>query len=172
MINTIFASGTTDQDKIKALLGGLDGVSVGAVGAFTNVSYRDTSTSGNIAKILKENWPGAFYVDNGVAYCLRDNEALPGSTPVISAQSGLLGTPRIEAQQFVVVDVLFDPTFRMSQLVQVKSQDFRGIRPKTDSNVYKVIGIHHRGTISGAICGEAITTLKLTGGIQFNTVNT
>lgn len=168
-INTVFAANTKDQDKIKTLLSGLDGVSLGHVGSYTNVSLRQTSMSGNIAQILKDHFTG-FYIDNGVAYCLNDNECVPGSTPVISSETGLLGTPRIEAQKFVVCEMLFEPNLRMSELVELRSKDFRGIRPKTDSNIYKVIGIHHKGVISGAVCGEAITTVKLTGGLQFKAV--
>jgi hypothetical protein len=169
-INSVFAANSTDRDRIIQLLNQIAGVSVGYVGQYPNINYTQDSVSGNVAQILRSQFTG-FYIDNGIAYCLNDNECIPGSIPEISSRTGLLNTPRIENQLYVIVDMIFEPGIYMSELVQLKSKDFRGIRPTQNNNIYKVIGIHHKGMISGAVCGDATTTLKLQGGITFNTVN-
>ncbi len=56
--------------------------------------------------------------------------------------------------------MIFEPRMFVNQLVALESTEsyFNG--------EYAVMGITHRGTISGAICGDAITTLSLWSGQQ------
>ena len=75
---------------------------------------------------------------------------------LINAETGLLGTPMRRDGQ-LEVDILFEPSYVVGQLVEMQTitgvDEFNGL--------FKVIGIHHSGTISAASCGTLKTRLNL-----------
>lgn len=158
--NREFPKGLDVKSVIKDLIKSLEqyGVTEGAIGDFSGKLGRGNSYSGNTLDLLNSLTGGSFYIDNGKLHCLKDNEYLNGETLVITQESGLLGAPAME-NAFVKVDMLFEPRVYLGQRVQLESTVSRRL-----SGFYKVISIHHRGTISDAICGDSITTLGLSTG--------
>ena len=87
---------------------------------------------------------------------LQNNEVLSDvSIPKITSTSGLLGTPRRRDAQ-LEIDLIFEPKMVVGQLVEVESST-----ASVFNGQFKVIGIHHSGTISGAVASEVKTTLNL-----------
>lgn len=130
-------------------------VSVGAIGSFEGGLIRDNSYSQRTIDFLDELTGSGMFVDNQKAYCLKDNEVITGQVDKINAASGLLNTPFLQ-QTILTFDMIFEPGLLVSQLVTLESmtaQSFNGD--------YKIISLRHRGTISPAVSGEAITSVGL-----------
>lgn len=172
-----FISGTTEEQftagmnlngVLNKVLTNLPGVKVGAVGPsyLTKTLPRGNTYNGNSADIANTVSGGGFFVDLERAYCLGDNECIIGPLQIIDTATGLLGTP-VREKTFLTFDMLFEPRLLIGQMIILDSstgQNFNGI--------YKVVGIHHKGTISKATSGTAITSVSLFYGTQFVTTVT
>lgn len=164
--NVTFPSNTPQQAIIETLVKSLPTVSVGAIGSYPGVNSRATSYNGPTCDLLQELTGNGFYIDNNKAYCLNANEVLAGSIDTIDATTGLLGTPVLE-NSILFFDILFEPRLIVGQSIVLNS--ISGAFP---NQPYKVVEIHHRGTISGAVCGDAITTVGVDySGQIFKTVS-
>lgn len=131
---------------------------------------RGNTFSGSTYSLIKELTGNGFFVDNMKAHCLCDNEAFPGSVAQIDSSFGLLNTPYLE-QTYVMFDILFEPRLQIGQTILLNSlttspniSSFSNLASLTASNstynLYKIVGLRHRGTISGAVCGDAVTTVS------------
>lgn len=157
-IDETFKAGTPYQVIIETLIARLleFKVSRGTIGTFTGSTTRGYSASGSIVQILSELTGGAFYIDNGVANALGFTEAIGSNLiPVINASSGLLNTP-VRETNYLHFEMLFEPKLVIGQLVNLQS----ATEPSYNGQ-YQVRSVHHKGVISGAVCGEAITTVEL-----------
>lgn len=163
--NSEFPEGTDQKTIINTLIKSLKNfnVSTGAIGDYTGATKRGTAYSGNTTEVLKEITGGGFFIDNGIAHCLRDDEVLSDLALVINSQSGLLGTPILE-ETLVRLTILFEPAVKVGQLVKVES-----LTEKRFNGFYKVTGVHHKGLISQSVAGSATTELSLVNG-SFNPV--
>ena len=152
-------AGTSKNEAIKRIVEDMEeGNQLGALGKIGDVTYQTpVSFLGNSFFVLDTVTGGHVFVDLGKINVLSDKEVISvGKIPLITAKSGLLGTPmRREGQ--LEVDILFEPSYIVGQAVELESitgvEEYQG--------VFKVIGIHHSGTISGATCGTLKTRLNL-----------
>lgn len=150
----------TQREIISSLVGSLEKYHVkpGKIGAIANgdeASARGTSYSGNTIVLLQDLTGGAFFIDNGIANILTDNEYLDLNLPVfkITAQTGLIDTP-VQENTLARLNMIFEPALNVGHRIQVESQTnpwFNGY--------YKVTSVKHRGTISDAVAGELITSV-------------
>lgn len=165
--NEVFPAGTPQEVIIGKLVDNLKpyGVTPGAVGNFEGLISRGNSFSGPTTDLLSSITGGASFIDNGKLNCLKDDECLVGDIQLIDARSGLLGTP-VREQTILNFDMIFEPRIIVGQKIVLQSA--------TDANfngTYKVISVKHRGMISGAVCGDAITSVGLFAGVPaFKTV--
>lgn len=150
-----FASGTLDRVVIKTLVESLKnyGVDAGAIGQFEGQSTRGNSYSGSTTYLLQTLTGKAFFIDNGKAHVLKDNEALDVPVVTISSQNGLLNTP-IRSLQTVTFEMILEPRLLIGQPIKIVN-----VTGGSFDNFYKVTGLHHKGTISDAICGSATTSV-------------
>lgn len=157
-IDQQFPAGTPYRSIIIALVNRLKefGIKRGTIGNYTGSTGRGFAANGSIIDILTELTGGGFFIDNGVANCLGQTEGIgSNSIPTINASAGLLNTP-VREENFLIFDMLFEPKLFIGQLVNLESA--------TEANYsgqHKVGGVRHKGTISEAVCGDAITTLSL-----------
>lgn len=155
--NSNFAAGTPLNTVIKSIMGDLIGVSVGSIGtSYTGIVTRGNTYSGNSAEILDQLTGGGFFVDQGKANALGNNEYIVSLTAplIISAESGLLGTP-LRERDLLRFDMLFEPALNVGTQIQLISA--------TDTNFngnYKITAVKHRGMISAAVCGSVITSVE------------
>lgn len=161
-----FAAGTPRTAMIQPLLSSLPGnnqgrvVQLGAVGSrITGTLSRANSFSGHPLDVLKQMTGGpssGFFIDLGKAYLLSDNECIPADgITKIDASSGLLETP-IWEQSTIHFPMLMETRLIMAQRLSLVSST-----NPTLNHDYKVISLGHRGMISAAVCGEAITNVGL-----------
>ncbi len=157
--DTQYIAGTPQSSIIESLVQSLPGVTPGSIGSYQGQIARGNSFSGPTVELLKEITGGGFFIDNGKANCLADTECLEGDIPVVNSQSGLLGTP-VKEQTYITFDILFEPNLHVGQLIQLDSETgdhFNG--------THKVLWIKHRGVISEAVAGQAITSVGLLPGV-------
>lgn len=151
-----FAAGTEKKEVAKALINDFPNLKIGAIGnlegTLTNSLIVDDKTFVALNKLTGNH----VVIDLNQVNILQNNEVLADvSIPKITSETGLLGTPR-RRDTNVEADLIFEPKMVVGQLVEIESRTapiFNG--------QFKVIGIHHTGTISGAVAGEARTTLNL-----------
>lgn len=167
-IDMSFPSGTTQKDVAKGFIDSMskDGIKMGAIGNFEGTLSRGNSYSGNTIDILKQTTGGSLFIDNNKAYILQDNECLEGPIPLINKASGLLGTP-VREQTIINFDMLFEPGLFLAQQIKLESET-----GKNFNGNYKIISLKHRGMISDAVCGTAITTVGLFSPYETNALTT
>lgn len=155
--NLAVPANTPQSSILESFVSDMPNVEMGKVGSSFDgtIGVRGNSYSGNSCDLASELANGQFFIDNGVANFLAPNECLQGQLQAINADSGLIGTPRRE-QQFVMIDVLFEPRVIVGQYIQLISST-----DDSFSGAYKIISINHSGMVSPAVCGDAITTLGL-----------
>lgn len=160
--NMQFPAGTSTKTVLETLISPtfLPGVTPGSVGTYTDTSKRGSSYSGNTADLIKTISGGGFFIDNGKAHVMKDDECLDGDIKVINSDTGLLGTP-IREETYLKFDFLFEPRIIIGQLIRVESTT-----AKNFNGIGKIVSLKHKGTISEAIAGTAITNIGLFYGLQ------
>lgn len=160
------ASGASVRDTLLRLAASLPRVvSAPLIGQFPNVNTRGKVLFGPTWNIIVEESQGLATFDNGGVKILNYNEAIAAEIPVISAASGLLGTPR-RSQSKIDFDIIFEPRMTLGQVIEVRSEFNRLL-----NGTYKVVGFTHRGIISPAVGGSCTTSVGLFFGTgEFNIV--
>lgn len=153
-----FPTGTTYRDIIIGLINSMEpfGVRLGKVGMFKDQITKPYPVSGStISSIRDIAGKNAVFIDNGVCNVLLTNEYIEASpmVPIISSETGLLGTPTRQ-ETFLIFDILFEPRLSIGQRIQLKSNTANNYNSE-----YKIASIQHKGVISDAICGDAVTTI-------------
>lgn len=159
-----FSSMTVQQnipqrEVFSDLIGDLPGIIEGAIGNLFNVPNnpsRGKVLMGKTTELLDEESEGSFFIDNEQAYVLGQDETIPNLTVTIDPTQ-LLGSPR-RRETFLDIDMLFFPQARIGIIANLRSLE--GIY----NGAYKILGINHSVTISGAEGGEARTSLNLYAG--------
>lgn len=155
-VSQTLPQGSTRKQILANLVESLAGVQSSTIGnKFNDVSKRGVSLMGNPMEMLAQLTGGNFYIDSQNAYALDPSEVVPGDIRLISAENGLLGTPR-KYETLVELDMLFEPRLKPSQIIELQSAT-----EKRFNGVYKITGFTHRGTISGAIAGDCKTSVQL-----------
>lgn len=152
-VNISFPAGTPVKVVIATLMAALPNITIGAIGNFDSVLLRGNTYAGNPAEILNEITGGAFYIDAGKAYALKNNEynALIPVT-VIDDSTGLLNTPILE-ETMARFEMIFEPTLNVGSLVLLATTTFPLL-----NGTYSITGVKHRGIISPVVSGDLITT--------------
>lgn len=157
-VDTSRPKGWNMRDVMGALIGAM-GPTVGlnAVGNLSAQNSRGVVLSGNAWDLVQKFNPyGLNFIDNGAVSVLKMGEYLqvPWAVPLITSESGLLGTPR-RFRERVEVPILFEPRVAVGQIVEIRSLE--GV----NDGLYQVTGFRHSGTISGAVDHGMVTTLSL-----------
>lgn len=157
-VNMTFEQGTTFQDAAQNIIQNSQGLTLGNMGNLAGSFQTPTTLEGNPLEVLNQISGGHAFIDNGIVNILQDNEAIESNVTEIRAENGLIATPERKGGQ-VDIQMVFNPDFIVGQWLNIKSD----VASKF-TGTYKVCGISHQGTISGAIAGERTTTLNLMSG--------
>ena len=152
--------GESNSNIIGSLISDLSGVSKGSIGDIIGSTDRGLSFNGNTFTLLREKSGEKAFIDLEKVNVLGSNEAIEGQVPLVSSSTGLLAVPKRRGS-FVTTDLIFEPQIVVGQIVELQSS----INPIFDGQ-YKVLGLRHSGTISGAIGGDCRTNLDLYLGSQ------
>ena len=158
-INTTLAKGwDVEQALISAFKSMKDGrIEIGAIGKFPVESTRGLTMAGTSwDSATRLVGPGVCFIDGEKANALQKDEFILNAAgiPVINSSTGLLNAPR-RMNATLEIDMLFEPLLIVGQILRVESIE------TVNNGTYQVIGVRHKGTISGAVGGQAVTTATL-----------
>lgn len=157
--NVTIAKDTEIENVLSELFQNAPGLEVGYISQNIRPLKRDKTFIGQTLELLGREYGGYdIYIDKNEINILDENEVVPGDIMVISSESGLLGSPR-RAEQFLEIDVLFEPRIKIGQAIELKSHSLSWF-----NQIYKVVAVTHQGTISPVECGKVITTITLSLG--------
>jgi hypothetical protein len=156
-VSQTFAAGLSFKDLFKQVSSQIEGVNLGKVGNIEGNIKTSAVLNGNAFYLLSNRYFNEkVFIDlNKINLMNLDEYIKTAFVPLITTQSGLLGTPRRQGS-IIDVNLIFEPRIQIQQLVEIKSS----INPVWDGQ-YKVIGIKHQGIISGAVGGDLVTSLQL-----------
>jgi len=127
-----------------------------------DVFSRPTVLEGNVYELIKQ-----YSVNSGINITFIDLEILniTGLNEVIvnpnlqllDASTGLIHTPRRD-QSYLTVTTLLESRIIMGQLVELKSS----VTPQYNG-AYKIVGVNHKGNISGAVQSRCESIFNLVG---------
>lgn len=150
------AAGFSATETIKKLAGFLPAQSgVPIVGDFPITNKRGEVFFGNAWQYILSKTGGQAVIDNGQVKALNPWEVVTGGIPLITSESGLLGSPK-RSEQTLDFEMIFEPALVLNQKVEIRSQTV-----KQYNRDWKVIGFDHRGMISPSVAGDAITSVRL-----------
>ena len=148
-------AGATSRDTLLRLSKLLNLPGAPIIGEFPNKSKRGEVMFGNAWQLIQQKSGFLACIDNGQVKALALNEVIGGTIPVLSSATGLLGSPQ-RGDSRLEVEMIFEPRLTVFQLVRLESET----QPQYNRN-WKVYSLHHYGTISPRVGGEAITKASL-----------
>jgi hypothetical protein len=159
--------GITKKNLIEKIAGTMPGVKDVVVGnKGLDMLKRAVSVFGNSFQMVKELMANGVTIDNGVLQVLSDDEVIYGDIQLVKASSGLLGVPK-RSKNFIEFDMMFEPRIKINQFLKLENDILSSAITSKErllnnfDGEYKVVGLTHRGTISDAVCEDAITTVSL-----------
>lgn len=150
--NYTFTKGTKFGNLLAVLLQDNPSYKVGYITPSIKELQQDRTFIGQTMDLLGKEYGGyEIFVDKREVNILDENDVVPSDIPVITAESGLLGSPR-RAQQYLECTMLFEPGLKIGQAVQLISDSLPFV-----NNIYKLVGITHTGIISPVENGKLTT---------------
>jgi hypothetical protein len=166
-INETVTAGTPKLDIMKRVVHSMPGLIDGFFGRPSQgESQRGQVLFGASKGVMDTLTDNRFYIDSETAYVMDDDEVIGGDAFIVGDpddpnNGGLFTTPK-RREEYMEVETLFSPEIRMYYVTEIHSMD------KRYDGQYKTIGVKHSVTFSGATCGDARTSLSLSGGKVFN----
>lgn len=154
--NYTFTKGTKFGNLLETLLSDNPLYKVGYISPSIQDLRRDKTFIGQTMDLLGREYGGyEIFIDKRDLNILDENDVVPSDIQVITAESGLLGSPR-RANQFLECTTLFEPGVKIGQAIELRSDTLPFV-----NNIYKVMGVIHQGIISPVQGGKLTTTLQL-----------
>ena len=155
-VNSTFTKGTEAKDVLNAILDGYPDIKLGYISPEIPKLPRNKTFIGQTMDLLGAEYGGYdIFIEKGELNILGKDEVVPGDIQVISAKSGLLGSPK-RSNLFTEIETIFEPRFRSAQAILLESSvDSRF------TQLYEIVGIKHKGIISPSSCGKLITECTL-----------
>ena len=150
-----FDKGTTFKEAYKYIASQMKDVELGSIGQLEGTFKTPTTFVGTPFECINKLTTYCTFIHDGKIEMLRNNECLDVPVTVMKSESGLINTPARRGGQ-IEIECFFKPEIKVGQLLEIKSEtasEFDG--------VFKVVGVNHSGTISGATAGQRITRLNL-----------
>lgn len=159
-VNVTLDGGTSGKNIYLQLLDGVTDCGVGYISKKVDSIKRATPFIGNVFNVINETFSkyNVFVDEQGLLNVLADNEVKADETLTITAESGLLGSPRRQ-EAVTLVEMLFEPNAKAGMLVNVLSDSMPDL-----NRTYQVLEVTHTGIISNSECGKLITKMWLSMG--------
>lgn len=159
--NFTFAKGTKTKNLLEALLADNPAYKVGYISPSLLPLQHDETYIGQTMDLIGRKFSGyEIFIDKREINILKDNEVVPSDIQVITAESGLLGSPR-RSDLYLECTTIFEPGLKIGQAVEVISDSLPWV-----NNVYRITGLTHNGIISPVQSGKLTTKLQFNLGKQ------
>lgn len=163
--NATFTKGTEVKSLLGELLSDVPFLNLGYVSSELKKIESNQTYCGKTLELLKDEYRNyQIFVDKGELHVLSENDVVPSPLFSINSNSGLLGSPR-RADTFLMADLIFEPQVTAGQAVELISDTLPFL-----NNLYKVVGVRHKGVISPVESGTLVTTVQLWLGSVFREV--
>lgn len=150
-----FTKDTTMKDAIIQSARYLPQLLVGLLGspASEDKPARGRVVIGNPYDEIQKITNGQSFISGENLYVLADNEVMEGEVFVLSAEDNKTTPKRRDG--YLEVDRIFSPELKVGRIAELRSliEKYNG--------QYKIFGIKHTATFSGAEAGDATTTVSL-----------
>lgn len=154
--NITFTANTATENLLKTLLEDVPLYKLGYISPSIPPLKTNQTFIGQTMDLLGREYGNyQIFIDKGELNIINSGEVIPGYIPVITAESGLTGTPK-RAQQYLNCEMIFEPQIQLGQAVELISDSLSWL-----NNIYKVIGVSHKGIISPRQSGKLKTSLQL-----------
>lgn len=149
--------GKTVQDLISYLTAQFPNLQPGKIGGLGAdiILPRPVTIEGNLYGAIRGYTNNNVFIDLEKINILQNNEVFTATLPLITADTGLLETPRRD-NSYMQVTMLFEPRITIGQLVALQSK----VLPQYNGD-YKVVGVSHQGIISEAQNGRCVSIFSL-----------
>jgi len=155
-INATFTKYTKFEDVLEFMLEDDADTKIGCIAPDIPPLPRNRTFIGQTMDLIGREYGGyETFIDKGKLHILGENDVLDDEMIVVTDKSGLLGTPK-RASNFLEVNLIFEPQLKTGQAVSLQSESMPQF-----NKAYKVIAIHHTGTISDRVSGNLKTELTL-----------
>lgn len=158
VINTLVNNLIATPNSLVAGNSTPTGLKIGYISKFPGTYPTNKITfMGSTWNYLQRETGNKAFIDNGVLNILKDFDVIAPyeNIPVINADMGLLSSPK-KTEAFLNIDILFEPSIQCGQLISLQSTEF----PEFNGQ-YQVLGLEHKGIISGSINGKRTTSLEM-----------
>lgn len=157
--NKTVSKGTDGVTLIQSLLAEIPEINAGYISPTLPVTKSNQTFLGSTINLLRREFSDyQIYVNNNQLNIIGQNEVIPGEVTLISAETGLLGTPT-RADAYLQAEMIFEPKLEVSQAVVLLSETEKSL-----NNTYKVVALSHAGIISPVVSGTLKTTATFTMG--------
>ncbi len=146
---------------IRELASDLTNISNTYIGEFSLPLKRDVPIYRGTWDYLRELTNDNIFIDNQQLFALGFQEFIITNLKEINVSTGLLSSPRRNNNQ-LVFKMLLEPQIVVGQKLDIVST----VEPILNGP-YKVIGLMHSGTVSGAVSAKTVTQVNLNFGIDF-----
>lgn len=154
--NFTFTKGTQVGNLLEALLQDNPLYKVGYISPTILPLSQDETYCGQTMDLIGKKFSGyEIFIDKREISILDENEVIPSDIQVITAESGLLGSPR-RSDLYLECTTLFEPAIKIGQAIELISDSLPWV-----NNIYKVTGVTHNGVISPVQSGKLTTRLQL-----------
>jgi len=180
IVNTTLAAGAGQSDQINAAIGSMNdkGVSAGNVATSSTAKLpRGKVMYGMARDYLKqssESTDTTWSIQDGKVQFVPVTSYLPGEAVVLTAKTGMVGTPT-QTNEGVNVKCLLNPKLKIGGRVQLDNENIARLKinlsqpgspanipaPITDDGVYYVLVIEYQGDTRGQEWYSTITCLNL-----------
>lgn len=158
-VNSTLYKNTSFKNVLNEMLSGQDDCEVGWVTDNIENLKKNTTFCGQTMDVLtREYGKYQIFVENGKLNVLDTDDVIPNDIYVITANSGLLGSPR-RGEATVELETIFEPGLITGQAVQVLSDSMPWLNAK-----YKILALSHKGIISPTTEGKLTTRVTLSLG--------
>lgn len=158
-VNETINKGVDMKESIKRIINTMPELLTGVMGsAAQGTSVRGQTVVGNSYEELQKITDGQSFIDGETLHTLSDGEVIQGDPFILSGEN-LFTTPQ-RRDTYLEVSTLFSPEIRVGYGCQIESAEPRF------NGLYVVYGVKHVLTVSGAIAGDAISTLSLNAGAR------
>jgi hypothetical protein len=148
------SSNLSKMEIVTRLFAAMPTVSIGSLGSpAQGQAARGQALAGQAYDLLRAQVGDTVFIDGEICHILANDEVIFG--PIFQVDQGNLFTTPRRRDTFLEVDAIFSPEIKAGYLLDLESNE-----PRYNGR-YKVFGFKHNVTISGAIGGDAVTTLSL-----------
>lgn len=163
-IEKTLAAGTSYEAIVNSLVNEISKFDVkkGSIGTILGTTTRGFSLNGNAYSLLQEITGNRAFIDNKKINVLSSDEIVIGAIPIVSSDSGLLGTPRAESTR-LTFQIVFEPRLIIGQKIEIQSSTQKKL---LDGRQYKIVSLTHRGTFSDSVSGSVVTEVGCFFGLK------